>query len=395
MCSILGGTKFDSTSLEIIEKSKDRGRDYFGLSMLGEMWIANHRATPTNELQSPVDNQPFGSKWKIVHNGTIANDMELGNQGSEIDSRVLAEVLDFSSIHKLKNSIEHLKGSFAIAATNGKQLWLICNYKPIFWMQKNDEIYFSSLKHHLGEKSRRVAPYSIFNPITGENIEIDRKQGKGALVICSAGLDSTTVLSDAISKHEKVMALHFLYGCKAEEKEKHYILELSKYYGIEHKFVPIDYRGFAANSTLFSDKKITTGKEGVEYALDWVPARNIVMLSIATAIAESGGFGYIYLGTNLEESGAYPDNEEQFIIDYNFLLYGAVQNGVKIEIKTPLGGLMKKEIVELGQQLGTPYDLTWSCYNGGDLHCGECGPCYMRKMAFLRAEMKDPTTYEK
>ena len=96
----------------------------------------------------------------------------------------------------------------------------------------------------------------------------------------------------------------------------------------------------------------------------------------------------------MEESGAYPDNEEQFIIDFNNLLYGAVNNGFKVEIVSPLGGLMKKEIVEFGKRWGSPISLSWSCYNGGDIHCGECGPCYMRKQAFKRSGVLDKTKYK-
>jgi len=140
--------------------------------------------------------------------------------------------------------------------------------------------------------------------------------------------------------------------------------------------------------------KIADGIAGAEYAHEWVPARNLVMLSTAVAYAEAHNYGYIYLGTNLEEASVYPDNEEQFILDFNNLLYGAVQNGVKIEIKTPLGGLMKHEIVLFGLECNAPFHLTWSCYKGGEKHCGKCGPCFMRRTAFERNGLVDPVEYE-
>lgn len=394
MCSILGGTSFDEKALQIIEKSKDRGRDYFGLSKMGDFWIGNHRATPTNEIEHAVNNQPFGKSWKIVHNGTISNDEELGGKDGDIDSAVLADVLDFTGVVSLSKSLEKIRGSFAIAATNGTAIYLACNYKPIFYRFINGELYFSSLNSHLDGKGIRVEPYTVLNPLSGEWCDIPRIQFNSAVVVCSAGLDSSTCLQLAKDNHEKVEILHFKYGCRAEEREMEMIHQLGEWYDMKVNIIPMDFKSFAGRSTLFSDEEIDSGKAGVEYALDWVPARNLVMLSLAVAFAESNDFGFIYLGTNLEEAGAFPDNEEQFLIDFNKILYGAVQNGLKVEIKTPLGGLMKKEIVQLGAENMVPYELTWSCYNGNENHCGNCAPCYMRKLAFQRAEIPDPTIYK-
>jgi 7-cyano-7-deazaguanine synthase len=132
------------------------------------------------------------------------------------------------------------------------------------------------------------------------------------------------------------------------------------------------------------------GEAGAEYAHDWVSARNLVMLSLMTAWAETNKFGYIALGNNLEEAGAYPDNEEEFGNRFNAILPFATQNGVKIELLQPLSTYMKHEIVKLGLELGVPYHLTWSCYGDGRKPCNECGPCYMRRVAFERNGTVDP-----
>jgi 7-cyano-7-deazaguanine synthase len=132
------------------------------------------------------------------------------------------------------------------------------------------------------------------------------------------------------------------------------------------------------------------GIEGTEYANDWVSARNLLMLSILTAYAETNDYGYIAFGGNGEESQSFPDNEQEFGRRFNAILPFAVQNGVKIELLQPLATLFKHEIVKLGTELGVPYDLTWSCYSDQDTHCGHCGPCYMRKIAFERNGLKDP-----
>lgn len=393
MCSILGGTNFDEKSLSIYQKAKDRGRDFTGMIQIQNSWIANHRATPTNELSLVDNNQPFGKNFKLVHNGTISNDMELGNDIDQIDSYILTKVLDPTNVDTLKESLKRVKGSYAIAIITDNDILLACNYKPIFILEENGEQYFSSLKHHLGQGARRMKPYSILSLKTGESRLVDRFQPNRAIVVCSGGLDSTSLIGYAKKHHDEIKLVHFDYGCKATKKEIAAIKKISARVDVEYDILNLDYTKFKGNSTLFKDDEITSGIDGVEYALDWVYARNLIMLSIATGYAEANGFGYIYLGSNLEESGAYPDNEEQFIIDFNNLLYGAVNNGYKLEVKTPLGGLMKKEIVEFGMQWNSPIGLSWSCYNNQEHHCGKCAPCYMRKKAFERANIKDVTTY--
>jgi 7-cyano-7-deazaguanine synthase len=145
---------------------------------------------------------------------------------------------------------------------------------------------------------------------------------------------------------------------------------------------------------LRDDSNIAGGEEGAEFAHEWVPARNIVMLSIATAYAEAKGFDYIVLGNNLEEAGAYPDNEPEFINRFNDLLPFAVGDGKRVRVVMPVGNLMKHEIVDLGHRLGAPLDLTWSCYRAGDKHCGTCGPCFMRRTAFEINNLEEVIEYE-
>ena len=396
MCSILGGTKFDDFALDIYLRAKDRGRDFTGLVQKGDSWIANHRATPTNENESPVQNQPFGKSFQVVHNGTIANDLELGNKVGDIDSKVLESIIVPDTVKTVKESLKKIKGSFAIAILkNCGEIILACNYKPLFFIEKNGEIYFSSLKRHLSPLAIRVEPYSIISLKTKESELIERYQPNKAIVVCSGGLDSTAITGFVNKEHDEMKLVHFSYGCKAEEKELESIKKIAKFYNCEYEVLNIDYTKFKGDCTLFKKDKIESGIQGVEYALDWVYARNLVMLSLSTAYAEANGFGYIYLGNNLEESGAYPDNEEQFIIDFNELLWGAVNNGYKIEVKSPLGGLMKKEIVDFGLKHNSPIEMSWSCYNNEEHHCGVCGPCFMRKKAFERSGKIDLTTYKK
>jgi len=156
------------------------------------------------------------------------------------------------------------------------------------------------------------------------------------------------------------------------------------------------------------------GEAGAELAHEWVPARNTVMMSLALAVAEKHGYDNIALGSNMEEGGAYPDNEQEFINKLRALVPYAVAPYRNIQLLDPLGTLVKHEIVELGSEEGMPFELTWSCYEGESLpvetpsgaftdisptgpvrivHCGTCGPCAMRRRAFQMAGVEDPTEY--
>lgn len=395
MCSICGGTTWDWISEHIWEYSQDRGRDDHGKNTnLDGPWIGNHRAIPTTETEYPIEKQPVGKDIRIVFNGIISNDSDLGIQDGETDTSILPRALDFSSLEEFRDSIqENLVGSYAMAVklTNGT-IWLACNYKPIWILELEGEAYFSSLKQHFpaGVHPYRMEPYSVSELNLTKSLPVSRNQSNRALVICSAGLDSTTVAAYACQKHgrENTTLLHFDYGCLATKRETQQVQNIADYLNCNYQIEKMPT--FGGSSLLKEGSEISQGIAGAEYAHEWVPARNLVMLSLSVSLAEAENYGHIYLGTNLEEAGAYPDNEEQFILDFNNLLYGAVQNGMKVEIHTPLGGLMKHEIIPFGQKYDTPYHLTWSCYRGGAKHCGECGPCFMRKTAFERNGLKDP-----
>jgi 7-cyano-7-deazaguanine synthase len=404
MCSICGGTKWDNHAEYIFNQSMDRGRDAHGARTLRDgHWIANHRATPTTEVEDPIEQQPVGDNPFFVFNGILANDADLGIREGEADTSVLPRVLDTLSLDSFAGSIKKLVGSFAIAAMNelngAGEIYLACNYKPIWIANKNGEYYFSSLKAHFPAELNpyRMEPYSV-RRLTDDyiSIPVPRLQSNRALVIASSGLDSTAVAGYACDRHgpDQVRLIHFDYNCLAGPKEKECIEKIANHFGCSFEILPIASMFFGDGSPLLSDKSIASGIEGAEYAHEWVPARNLVMLALTTAYAEAHHYGHIYLGTNLEEAGAYPDNEEQFILDFDSLLYGAVQNGVKVQIHTPLGGLMKHEIVPFGLRYDAPFDLTWSCYRGGEKHCNECGPCFMRKTAFERNGLKDPVFEE-
>lgn len=398
MCGIWGayGQPNETILKPLSEAARSRGRDGGG-SATYELFdgrlavLGNWRATPTPEVEKGRS-QPYG---RIVHNGTISNDDELGRKPGEVDSEVLPRVLDLSSAQALRGSLGKVVGSYAIAAASEDTVLLACNYKPIHYWSDGTTVYFSSLADHFrgllpwGQAPVRMRPYSVLDLRSAETWALPRKRPDPVLVIASAGLDSTTVAYHYKAQGRDVTLLHFQYGCLAQNRETQLVRRLAAHGGMGFKLMVMPNEPGASKLTDGSGG-IAGGIAGAEFAHEWVPARNLVMLSLATAYAEANGFGTIALGNNLEEAGAYPDNEEQFTLDFDRVLDGAVQNGHEVRVEWPVGHLMKHEIVSLGLSLGVPYGLTWSCYRGGDRHCGLCGPCFMRKHAFERVGAKDP-----
>jgi len=414
MCSIFGayalsssGSKIDMGIVDRIrELAQDRGRDggrvqsYEG----GRIVLGNWRATPTPEIDKDFEYQPYDG---IIHNGTIANDAELGGIAGEIDSQCLPRVvIRDATLEDFARSLEQIKGSYAIAAvakspSRGPTVFLGANYKPLYYAVHDGVLYFSSMERHLRPVFpwhigiQKLPAYTCFDPsvtaLASENkrfVKLKRRVTNKCLVIASAGLDSTVAATMKVREGKDVTLLHFQYGCKAEGPETKAIQRIAEDLGCKLIFRPLDYSG-AQNSTLFTGE-IGGAIEGAEYAIDWVPARNLLMMANACAYAEANGYDEIVLGANLEEGGAYPDNEEEFIHLLNQAFDYAVNEGHKVHISIPLGNLMKYEIVAKGVEFKAPLAETWSCYRGGEHHCGECGPCFMRKTAFERNGLTDP-----
>ena len=439
----------------IMLRAEDRGRDSFGVVTLGNsvhqhkyigsvsdtinnfsipsdtnFILSNNRAEPTTEYihnKTLDDVQPFFFKNSIlVHNGIIANDNELPTHPkSRIDSASLCHHLDdkFNSESPDKTLASTLKndivGSYALAYYNEKSpncLYLATNYKPLFlqYDRNLDVIFFASMKEYFGESklydntkilqipSYTLAEINLNGHITYYDLKIP--QSKKVLVICSGGLDSTIVANHYLVQGYDVDLLHFKYKCRAEEKEEKAILDIRQYFNkiypeqkTEIITINTDIFETIGHSRLIgNDQEIVTTKNGVagaELAHEWVPARNLIMYSIATGIAEANKYSIIALGNNLEESGAYPDNEAIFTQKFSEILPYATNLNNHVDVEMPVGNLMKHEIVKLGILESAPLHLTWSCYDNKEKHCGICGPCMMRRTAFEMNNMPEVIHY--
>lgn len=395
-----------------------RDREFFRKDVEVATFISNLRAEPTTEYvaeKRASDQQPYTSgSWSIVHNGTIANDKDLRTHTVEtrIDSAAIAETLDapvdaqnpYRVAQHFLAAVKRLKGSFAILGAHSAQpnhLLVAANYRPIWFVRTDVGVFFASARHYFPDNMtpRMVEPYSMLSFYYGEDLEIrgdtlrQEDVKRRALVVCSGGLDSVVAATWAIRSGFDVTLVHFRYGSRAEGPEVSAIWKVAAELGVGLWIRHLDVYEPTDSPLLQADSKIAGGEEGAEFAHEWVPARNLVMLAHATAMAEAKGFNTLILGNNLEEAGAYPDNEPEFIAKFNDLLPFAVGDGKRLEVIMPVGNLMKHEIVALGHQLGAPLDKTWSCYRAGEQHCGTCGPCYMRRTAFEINGLEEVITY--
>lgn len=228
-------------------------------------------------------------------------------------------------------------------------------------------------------------------------------QQKNAVVLLSGGLDSTTVLSIAERDGFAVNALSFSYGQRhaAEVDAARRIAEAA---GVaRHEIARIDLRTFGG-SALTADIDVPRNRDiGADHVNDipvtYVPARNTIFLAYALGFAEVTGSSDIYIGVNALDYSGYPDCRPEYIRAFeemaNLATKAAVQDGNRINIRTPLIDLTKAEIIRLGASLGVDYSMTTSCYDPTEAGeaCGECDACQLRLKGFAEAGLTDPIRY--
>lgn len=215
---------------------------------------------------------------------------------------------------------------------------------------------------------------------------------KTKVIIVSGGMDSITLLYD--KKETIALAITFDYGSNHNKRE----IECAKYHceklGIEHIIIPLDFMANYFNSSLLKGADaIPEGHYQAENMKSTVvPFRNGIMLSIACGLAESKGLKYVLIANHAGDHAIYPDCRATFIEAMNeAMAYGTYNN---INIEAPYTSISKTDIAKIGKELGIEYSKTYSCYKGGEKHCGKCGTCVERKEALHDAGIEDPTEYE-
>lgn len=218
-----------------------------------------------------------------------------------------------------------------------------------------------------------------------------------AVVLFSGGLDSTTVLAKALDDGLEVFPISFRYG-QRHDKELRSASEICDYYDIKHTIIDIDLSSFksALTNSGVDVPHDRTGNLDEEIPITYVPARNIIFLSIAAGLCESVDADRIYIGANVVDYSGYPDCRPEFFESFENMLEKGTKAGVEgnaIKIITPILNMSKAEIVKTAKELNAPLHLTWSCYEGGDKACGCCDSCILRLRGFEEAGYEDEIKY--
>ncbi|RZB32940.1 MAG: 7-cyano-7-deazaguanine synthase [Candidatus Argoarchaeum ethanivorans] len=221
-----------------------------------------------------------------------------------------------------------------------------------------------------------------------------------AVVLLSSGMDSVVAFKKAFDEFDELLCLTFDYGQRACRHELKYSAKIAAHYGVSQQVIKLPWLSEFDSALTATNRDVPTINSADE--LDnssiifktaeavWVPARNMVFLSIAASFAENYGYGTIVTGFDCEEAFTFPDNSVRFVELFNKVLeYGTLNHPV---VYAPLQSLSKVKIVKLGMSIDAPFQWSWSCYNEKALPCGVCESCMRRKRAFDEAGFPDPFT---
>lgn len=216
-----------------------------------------------------------------------------------------------------------------------------------------------------------------------------------AVVLLSGGLDSTTLLYHTLQRVTslEVLAVSFNYG-QRHKKELESAQLIAEKNNVDWAEVDLRSLGEMLHGSALSDPSVRVphGHYAAETMVQTiVPNRNAIMLSAAAGAAIGCGADRVMAAMHAGDHAIYPDCRPEFILAFNTMLVIATESNVQVE--APFIHMSKMEIVSRGTELNVPYDMTWSCYEGGDIHCGKCGTCVERAEAFYLAGVHDPTEY--
>lgn len=217
-----------------------------------------------------------------------------------------------------------------------------------------------------------------------------------SIVLLSSGLDSTVAFKEAYSRCDEVLCVTFDYGQLAKEKEITSARTICERFKAGHIIITLPwygtFRGALTGGGMLPrisehelDEREITQKTAEQV---WVPARNVVFLSIGAALAENYKYDLVVTGFDAEEAATFPDNTPEFVERFNEMLkLGTLAHP---KVYTPLISMSKADIVKHGLEIDAPLEWSWSCYEGGERPCMTCESCLRRKRAFDIAGAKDP-----
>ena len=212
---------------------------------------------------------------------------------------------------------------------------------------------------------------------------------KDSVIIVSGGMDSTTLLYDR--RDEIALAISFDYGSNHNAREIPYAEMHCKRLGIEHITIPLDFmHKYFRSSLLEGADAIPEGHYADENMKSTVvPFRNGIMLAVAAGVAESRNLTKLLIANHGGDHTIYPDCRPEFISAMDSATNAGTYVGVRVV--APYTNITKGDIARIGKKLGIDYAETWSCYKGGEKHCGKCGTCVERKEALAYAGIEDTT----
>ena len=214
---------------------------------------------------------------------------------------------------------------------------------------------------------------------------------KDCVLILSGGMDSVTLLYDY--QERIALAVSFDYGSNHNKRELPFAALHCQRLGIEHLVIPLAFMGqYFSSSLLSGDEAIPDGNYADENMRSTVvPFRNGIMLSVAVGLAESRNLKFVMMANHSGDHTIYPDCRPEFVEAFDAVARAGTYVGVGL--LSPYTHWTKGQIAKRGQKLGIDYSETWSCYRGGEKHCGRCGTCHERREALAEAGIEDNTLY--
>lgn len=217
------------------------------------------------------------------------------------------------------------------------------------------------------------------------------------VVIASGGLDSSTLAYDLAAQGREVTLLSVDYGQKHRRELRSAEMIAQK---LGASWVLLDLRNsgieqvLGASALTDEDVDVPDGHYAAEnMRATVVPNRNAIFLAFAYARAVAVGAQVVAMAVHSGDHPIYPDCRPEFIRSFESMEAEALADIAAIKLEAPYVNKTKADIVRLGAEVGVPFELTWSCYKGGDIHCGSCGTCVERREAFSLANVNDPTSY--
>ncbi len=215
---------------------------------------------------------------------------------------------------------------------------------------------------------------------------------KSAVMVLSGGMDSVSMLHEYA--HAIALAVSFDYGANHAVRELACAAENCRRLDIPHIIIPLGFMGQYFESALLSgaDAIPEEGYAESNMRSTVVPFRNGIMLAVAAGLAESRGLAHVMIANHSGDHAIYPDCRPEFIRAMSSATQAGTYPG--IDIVAPYTDLSKSDIARRGAAAGVDFSLTYSCYKGGEHHCGRCATCVERRQALAEAGVTDPTVYD-